>query len=236
VGLTTALKRAVVDAAERDGVSVACWVRRVLYREAGEAVAGWRPMRTATMDETVALADELRRHAPMLEEHDAWLLAGLSLTGGEWATHLRDLQRAEGISGAAALACAEALSVAGVTLRISIPGPPQPKQRPRRNRRTGRWYTPPRTGRYEAHVASCAAAAAMTQGWERTDAPVRMVVEVRWPDRRRRDIDNLAKSVMDGLTKAGSVWVDDAQVCELTVRTSVGREDPGAEVTVEVLL
>lgn len=122
-----------------------------------------------------------------------------------------------------------------MTLRIRVPGPPQPKQRARRNRRTGRWYTPSRTRRYEAHVASCAAAAAMAQGWERTDERVRVVVEVRWPDRRRRDADNAAKSILDGLNRAESVWADDAQVCELTVRTSVDREDPGAEVTVEVM-
>lgn len=113
LSLPAALKRAVVDAAERDGVSVAQWVRRVLHREAGEAVAGWRPMRTATMEETTELSSELYRYAPMLEEHDAWLLAGLALTGGDWATPLRDLRRSDRISSAAALACAELLSGVG---------------------------------------------------------------------------------------------------------------------------
>ena len=37
------------------------------------------------------------------------------------------------------------------------------------------------------------------------------------PDRRRRDIDNYAKSLLDSLTKAG-VWEDDSQIDELTIK------------------
>jgi crossover junction endodeoxyribonuclease RusA len=37
------------------------------------------------------------------------------------------------------------------------------------------------------------------------------------PDQRRRDLDNLLKAVLDGMTHAG-VWLDDSQIDELQIR------------------
>ena len=37
------------------------------------------------------------------------------------------------------------------------------------------------------------------------------------PDRRKRDIDNVLKATLDGLTHAG-VWGDDSQVSDLRIR------------------
>lgn len=51
------------------------------------------------------------------------------------------------------------------------------------------------------------------------------------PDRRKRDLDNLPKSVLDALTHAG-IWHDDGQIDDLRiVRAAV--ESPG-RVVVEV--
>jgi len=53
---------------------------------------------------------------------------------------------------------------------------------------------------------------------------------VAWPpDKRKRDLDNLFKSVLDSLTKAG-VWLDDSQIDEL----SIYRGNIGGMVRVEV--
>lgn len=43
------------------------------------------------------------------------------------------------------------------------------------------------------------------------------------PDRKRRDLDNLLKSTLDALTKAG-LWLDDSQIDRLDV--SHGEPDP----------
>ncbi|WP_288081846.1 RusA family crossover junction endodeoxyribonuclease [Pseudomonas sp.] len=42
-------------------------------------------------------------------------------------------------------------------------------------------------------------------------------VEAWFPDRRRRDLDNLLKSLLDSLTHAG-VWQDDSQIIDLRIR------------------
>lgn len=47
--------------------------------------------------------------------------------------------------------------------------------------------------------------------------PVVVDIEAFMPDRRRRDLDNLLKGLLDSLTHAG-VWEDDNQVVDLRIR------------------
>ena len=42
---------------------------------------------------------------------------------------------------------------------------------------------------------------------------------VDMPDKRRRDLDNLLKALLDSLTAAG-VWIDDSQIADLRIRKS----------------
>ena len=120
-----------------------------------------------------------------------------------------------------------ALKQAAVTFEVS--GPPQPKQRARRGAH-GRWYTPEATKRYERAVGWAARAAGIR---EPLAGPVRLQVVLWMPDRRRRDVDNCAKSICDGLN--GIAWADDSQVSELTVVRRLDRLRPRAEVSIEAL-
>jgi len=52
------------------------------------------------------------------------------------------------------------------------------------------------------------------------------------PDRRRRDLDNLLKSLLDAITHAG-IWDDDSQVKHLEIR-EFGREPPDGRIFVEI--
>jgi crossover junction endodeoxyribonuclease RusA len=53
-------------------------------------------------------------------------------------------------------------------------------------------------------------------GVRRFEQDLRIEIEVFPPDRRKRDIDNLLKSLLDSLTHA-QVWVDDSQISDLRI-------------------
>jgi Holliday junction resolvase RusA-like endonuclease len=127
--------------------------------------------------------------------------------------------------------------VPGVDLiTFTVPGPPHGKGRAR-STRGGRHYTPAKTVRYEAIVAQCArkvkprepfggpVGVRITAFRARPDAP-RPGHECRRTDAMlygrvactmAPDVDNIAKTVLDGCNHAG-VWGDDRQVAELVAR------------------
>lgn len=112
---------------------------------------------------------------------------------------------------------------------FTVSGPPVPKARARLGR--GRhWFTPDRTRNYERAVRWSALAAIARTRWQRQ---ARYVVEVSayFPDARRRDADNVGKSVLDACN--GVLWDDDSQVAALTVRREIDRANPRTEVRVQ---
>ena len=60
---------------------------------------------------------------------------------------------------------------------------------------------------------------AKAEEWGKVPDKARLSVQIdAWmPDRRRRDLDNILKAALDGLTHAG-VWEDDSQVDHLSIR------------------
>ena len=94
---------------------------------------------------------------------------------------------------------------------FEVPGPPVPKQRPRRAP-TGHWYTPKRTTDYEEAVAWAAKAANL-----RLEPGVLCGVRIDfYLSTHQRDVDNMAKSILDGLQRMGDGW-NDNQVRDLHV-------------------
>ncbi len=116
-------------------------------------------------------------------------------------------------------------------LSFVVPGPPQPKERPRRGR-GGRFYTPGATRSYEEALKLYALAAVRASGWPLgTRAPVAVTVRAYFPDERRRDLDNAIKC-LDGAS--GVIWHDDSQIVEWHVYRGVDRARPRLEVLVEL--
>ena len=60
-------------------------------------------------------------------------------------------------------------------------------------------------------------AMAVAQKWQSFGSQrIKVEIEAWMPDRRKRDLDNLLKSVLDCMTKAG-VWDDDSQIDDLRI-------------------
>lgn len=132
-----------------------------------------------------------------------------------------------------------------VTLHLDIN--PVPKGRPRFSKVGGfvRSYTPKKTSDYEATVRQ-AAQQAMTR--EPLETPLeaflyfRLPIPKSYPKKRvqaclsglerptkKPDLDNLAKSVLDGLN--GVVYLDDSQLVSLHI-TKVYDHNPGVDIMV----
>jgi len=87
-------------------------------------------------------------------------------------------------------------------------------------------YTPPDTKEYEklvGWVARCA-------GCKPAGEPVAVVLDIYV--RRKMDVDNVAKSVLDGFT--GVAYEDDDQVIELLIRKHKVKREEEERVEIEV--
>lgn len=110
-----------------------------------------------------------------------------------------------------------------VSYEFTVPGSPKPWQRA--GGRAHR-YTPASTRKYQQDVALIARGS----GVREIDGPVALEVDLYWPDNRRRDLDNGAKTIADALN--GIAYDDDSQIVRLVVRKFLDRKNPRAEVFV----
>lgn len=114
-----------------------------------------------------------------------------------------------------------------VVCEVTIPGDPIPKGRPRHGR-GGQTFTPARTA-----IAEEAIAYELLRGRrsrQPTAKPVVVRLVFRCATRRRCDIDNLAKLVLDAANDL--VWEDDQQVERLEVDVLRGVDDPGTYIRI----
>jgi len=134
-------------------------------------------------------------------------------------------------------------------LHFHIDGDPVPKGRPKFSSRAGfmRTYTPKKTVDYELQVK--AAAQEAMGATEVLETPVGVYLYIRLPipqsySKKRKeaclsgkekpikkpDIDNLAKSILDGIN--GVIWKDDSQIVSLHI-TKVYASGTGVDVLIK---
>lgn len=110
-----------------------------------------------------------------------------------------------------------------------VPGPVVPWQRAASV--GARRFTPPKQRAYQANVRMHALAARPRGPWLPSKASrYRVDVEAYLPDERRRDLDNVAKTILDALN--GVLYLDDSQVVTLLVATHIDRAEPRVVVAV----
>ena len=115
-------------------------------------------------------------------------------------------------------------------ISFTVPGNPIPKARPRvvtNAHGVTVAYTPPRTQAWEHEVSRAAVVAMGSRPALR--GPVGIEIRFYRADRRRVDVDNLAKAVYDAL-QGGIAIMDDEQIVECRLTKGVDREQPRAEI------
>lgn len=53
--------------------------------------------------------------------------------------------------------------------------------------------------------------------------PISVVIELYWKDKRKRDVDNFNKLILDA--GSGILWEDDSQITELIIRKFIGKKE-----------
>jgi len=120
-------------------------------------------------------------------------------------------------------------------IALTVPGEPRPMARPR-VLKTGRTYTPPESEAHKRLVAFHVRKAMMlrARGVFPMRGPISVKLDFFLSNRRRVDVDNLAKMVMDALTLA-RVWSDDSQVVALATHKYAPSSSPRTWITVEMV-
>ena len=108
--------------------------------------------------------------------------------------------------------------------RLLVPGNPRPKGRPRVV--NGHAYTPKATAEYERYLRDWVA---LHWEWKPLTEPLSVQMYFYRDTRRRVDLDNLVKSVLDAMQ--GVVFVDDYQIVRIYAEKRYDADLPRVEVT-----
>lgn len=116
-------------------------------------------------------------------------------------------------------------------IAFSVPGEPVAKQRPRLGRNNNT-YTPDRTRQAEQTIAWAYKAAAQADGIAaRSDTLIELAAVFLYA-KRDKDIDNMLKTVLDGLNDIA--WDDDKQVVRVMgYKVQVPADQAGTHVIVK---
>jgi crossover junction endodeoxyribonuclease RusA len=117
-----------------------------------------------------------------------------------------------------------------LVLRITIPGHPVPKGRPR-FARSGHTYTPPRTRKAEDAVAMSSLTRRHAADHWPVTGPIAMTLAFHV--RRPADLDNLVKLVADALQHV--VYADDRQIVQLHASRHDKADNPRTEIAIHTL-
>ena len=113
-----------------------------------------------------------------------------------------------------------------------IPGPPIGKGRPRVTARGA--FTPSKTREYEKHVRACGQAWILTRKDWQSECPsydwFALVMTISFAQGRRPDVDNVIKSIMDGLEKV--IWKNDSTVAPIVKQIDLNSPTPGVLVEI----
>jgi len=120
--------------------------------------------------------------------------------------------------------------MSAIAIYITVPGKPVGKERPRMGKHGV--YTPTKTKKFE-RLVYVSALERRPWGWSR-EGRFDIEVSCYFPDLHRRDVDNVLKSVMDGMK--GVIYDDDAQVSVAKVKGMLDRERPRTEIIVRRLV
>jgi len=115
------------------------------------------------------------------------------------------------------------------TYEFFIGGRPRPKQRAKYSAKTGKFYTPKETLVYENYVKE------ITK--EHIPLPLVDAIKVEMTmyhciSTKKPDIDNVIKSVLDGMT--GAAYIDDSQVLEVHAITRFINNKMGQGIRVKI--
>lgn len=108
-------------------------------------------------------------------------------------------------------------------------GPPVPWQRAGKGRH-GQFYTPEKTRSYQLKVRL----AAISAGVQVLACPVSISLRILFPDGRRRDGDNVTKSVCDALQarngRRAIAYQDDSSIKDCNYAIAIDADNPRVEV------